>query len=183
MGLQIEDGAGKGYSARVNDMNRLQTSAITETTDRHQNESGRMWTIYFEVTPVGANDYFFYIENTGSETLHITDIRISSSVATQMKYHFVSGTPSYTTTKTATTTTRNSNSSRVPTATIRDDTDITGLTSEGVIFFDQCAVADTMYHLKTTSNVRIEPGGKFAIEKVAATGDVICNVSLVEVFE
>ena len=183
MGLQIEDGTGAGYTAGVNSINRFLTSAVIESADRLQNATGKVWSLYFAVTPVGAGDYFFYLENTGTKILHITDIRISSSVASQISYHYVTGTPSYATTATVTTTNRNTGSAGAPSATIRDDTNITGLTSAGIVFFEECAVADTMYHLRTTSNLRLDVGAKFAMERVAATGLVTCLVSLVEVFE
>jgi hypothetical protein len=183
MSEEILDGTGGGYTAQVTPQHRLEVSAITEPEDRHLNDLGTVWSTYFAVTAVGAGDYFFYLKNTGTNPINITDIRISSSVATQINYHAVSGDPTYAATNTSTTTNRNLGSSRTPSATIRDDTNITGLTDDGIIFFEECAVVNTRYHLRTSANIIIPQGTAIAFERVEATGLVTCLVSVVEISE
>lgn len=177
----ILDRTGKGYTAKVDSENRLEVFATTEPEDKHINKEGNVFSIHFTVTPVGANDYFFYYKNTGEEQVYITDIRISSSAATNITVEHVSGTPSYTSDTDLTPTNRNLGSSKVLTATIKSDTDTTGLTSEGVIFNIECPVADTLYHLRTSSNIIIPQGSSIALKRVAASGAIECVVSVVGV--
>lgn len=180
MGFQISDASGKSYGAKVDSSNRIYTLSTIQTLDRSYNEGGYVHSVYFEVTPAGANDYFFYLKNNGLKNLFITDIRISSTVATELYYNKVSGTPSYTSATDITTTNRNLGSSKTITSTIKYDTDITGLTNEGTIFFQQCPVADTLYHLRTSSNIIIPQGSAVAFQRVAATGQIDCLISIVE---
>jgi hypothetical protein len=176
----IDDGTGSGTRAQVDSENRLRTFSVIEGEDRHVNREGKVWSIYAEVTAAGANDYFFYLKNTGSALLGITDIRISSSVATRLDYDFVTGTPTYVTGTDCEITSRQFGSSRTPDIVTKYDTDITNLSKEGTIFFEQCAVADTRYKLTTTSSIMLLQGQAIAFKRVAATGAVTAIVSLVE---
>lgn len=178
--MKITDGTGKGYQAKVNSKNRIEMFSITEPEDKDANKNGKVWSIYFTVTPAGANDYFFYFKNTGNVDLSITDIRVSSTVATKLFYEEVSGAPTYVTGTDAQVTARNIGKSSLPSATIKYDTDITNLTSEGVLFFEQCATVNTRYKLSTSSNIIVGQGQAVAFKRVAATGAIDCVVSLVE---
>jgi len=169
-----------GNVASVDDENRLQTVAVSEPEDKYLNQRGGVHSIYFDVTPAGANDYFYYLENTGIKDLLITDIRISSSVATNLYYEYVTGTPSYVTGTTADDTNRNLGNSSLLSAVSKYDTNITGLTSEGVIFFESCTNVDTRYKLHTTSNIIIPQGKAVAFRREAATGVIKCLVSVVD---
>jgi hypothetical protein len=60
------------------------------------------------------------------------------------------------------------------------DTDITGLTSEGVVFFESCASTDTRYKLSTSSNIIIPQGKAIAFRREAATGEIEAVVSVVD---
>lgn len=180
--MKIEDGAGTGVFAKVDNEQRLRVLAVSEPVDRHVNISSQgQWSISITVTPTGANDYFFYLKNTSASTAYaITDIRISSTVATEITYEHVSGTPTYSGATDAPITNRYLGSSRQPTVTCKYDTDITNLTSEGEIFFEECANADTRYKLSTSSNIIVPPGQAIAFKRVAATGAIRSIVSLTE---
>lgn len=169
-----------GTVAEVDAKNRLKVFAVAEPEDKQLNIDGGVHSVYFTVTPAGANDYFYYLENTGTSDLDITDIRISSSVATTVFYEYVSGTPTYVTGTDAADTNRNLGSSRALSVVSKYDTDITGLTSEGVLFFEECATADTRYKLSTSSNIIIPQGKAIAFKRVAATGAIECLVSVVD---
>lgn len=169
-----------GNVANVDEEGRLRAFAVSEPEDKHLNQEGGVHSIYFDVTPAAANDYFYYLENTGTSNLLITDVRISSSVATNLYYEYVSGTPIYVTGTDASDTNRNLGSSRQLSAVSKYDTDITGLTSEGIIFFERCAVADTRYKLSTTSNILIPQGKAIAFRREAATGAIKALVSVVD---
>jgi len=177
--VMINDGSGEGNgNAKVNSNNKLEVKAETSPHDRHLANDGKVWSLYFTATPTGTNDYIFYIENTGTAELHITDIRIMCASADTFLYEKVSGTESGGTAITPSN--RNVGSSKIPTATIESGNNITGLTQEDVIFFERCATANTRYKLNTTSNIHIPQGGKFAIKAVTGTALTTCVVSLTE---
>lgn len=169
-----------GQVAEVDDENRLKTFAVSQREDKHLNEEGKVWSVYFNVTPVGANDYFFYLKNNGVLDLKITDIRISSSSPTTIFYESVRGAPVFVAEQDAQVTSRLLGNARTPTADLKFDTDITGLTPEGVLFFEECAVADTRYKLSSTSNILIPQGQAIAFRREAAAGAIEALISVVE---
>jgi len=181
--MQIEDGKGSGSRVEVNSDNQLRVFASVESIDRRQNRvESKVWSLPFEgIDPAGADDYFFYIKNTGTSLLGITDIRIESSVIGAVEVRHVSGTPSYTSDTDVTPVSRNLGSSTTPVATVKTDTDTTGLTNEGVIFYITCDTANKVYHLRTSSNIFIPPGQSVALLWDTSTGILKGMVSLVEV--
>jgi hypothetical protein len=64
--------------------------------------------------------------------------------------------------------------------TVETGVDITGLTSEGVIFFETVTTANKREKLSTTSNIIIPQGSAFAIKAATGTALVTCVVSLTE---
>jgi hypothetical protein len=149
--------------------------------DEHINqESGKVWSVPFEgLNPAGADDYVVYIKNTGDKVIHISDVRImADTAATQVEIHAVTGTASGGTDVSAVS--RTVESAATPTATIQTGTDITGLTTAGTIFFLQCAVVNTEYHLRTSSKIRIPKGKAVALLVETATANVTGVISIVE---
>jgi hypothetical protein len=178
----IKDGTGTGNTAKVNDANQLDVFAVTEPEDKFLNRSGNVYSIEVSVTPTGANDYFWYLKNTGTNTLTITDIRVSSTVATRLNYKKVSGTPTYSGGESdSPIVNRNLGSSKTLDAIIKTDVDITGLTDEGLIFFEECKNTDQRYKLSTSSNIFIPQGSAVAFQRVAATGAITMLVSVVNI--
>lgn len=165
-----------GNTASVDDNNRLSTFAVAQPETKCTNIEGLSNSLFFEVVPTGANDKFFYLENTGVQDLSITSIRISSSVATNILIKKVTGTPSAG--SAAAVTNRNLGNVTAPDITATFAVDITGLTDDGVLFFQECPDADTMEVLRIASNIIIPQGQALAFERVAATGDITCLVSL-----
>jgi len=167
-----------GQVANVSDENRLETFSIIQSDEKHLNVEEKSWTLRFTNTPTGAGDNFFYLKNDGLKDLSLTDIRISSSVVTEILYNHVSGTAVGGTTITPLN--RTLGSSKSPDATIEQGVDITGLTDIGVIFFEECSIVDTLFHLKTSSNIIIPQGQAIAFQRVEATGLIECVVSITE---
>lgn len=167
-----------GEVANVDKENRLSTFSVEQPNINHLNGEGKVWSVYFTVTPTGVNDFFFYLKNDGTKDLFVTDVRVSSTVATQLFYRHVSGTAVGGTAITVTS--RKLGSSAVPTATIEQGVDITGLTSEGILFFEECSIVDTLFHIDTQSEIIIPQGQAIAFERVEATGLIECMVTLVE---
>jgi len=177
----IQDGSGKSYGVKVDSNNRLHGFSTVQTSDREAALDGRTWSYTFTETATGANDLFFYLKNTGTNNLHITDLRVSSTVATRLDYLAVEGTPTYTAETAVSPVNRNVGSSKIPDATCNRDADITNLTVNGVIFIEEIPVVSTRYHLRTTSNIILPQGSAFAIRRSAATGAVTVVLSAVEV--
>lgn len=180
MANQIKDGKGTGSMLQVDLQNRAIVLAQTEALDYHINvDNGKVWSIPFEdLNPAGANDYVVYIKNTGDKDLRVSDIRVSCSAASQVEIHTVTGTASGGTAITPVA--RNLNSGQVPSATIESGTDITGLTNAGIIFFINCPVADTQYHIRTSSNINITKGKAIALLVENGSADLTGIVSLIE---
>ena len=176
--MAIIQDSSTGMTAKVDNKNRLNTFSVSQAEDKHANLEGDYNSIYFEVTPAGASDKFFYLQNTGTADLAITDVRISSTVPTNILLDKVTGTPAFVTGADAAITNRNLGSSKVPSIIAKYDTDITGLVDEGVLLFQECPSADTLYHFRSSSNIIIPQGQAIALQRVAATGLITCLVSL-----
>lgn len=178
----IKDGAGSGYTARVSSENRLHVTSVSVPSDQHVNEDHQK---YFSVPfsgidPVGADDYFFYIENTGIKNLHVTDFRMRSTVAGNVGIHHVIGTPVYVGETAVTPVNRYLGQTGTLDATVNTDTDITGLTNQGELFCICIPVINTTYHLKTSSHIIIPPGQAMALHWDTATGAISGTVSIYE---
>lgn len=169
-GIQIENaGTGGRFGLNVNSAGQASTFSVTEPEDKHVNRDGRTWTLYLNETAVGTGDYIFYIKNTGSDELAITDIRAICGAATTLYIDQVTGTPTYSAGSDITPAPRNGGSSKIPTATIKSDTNTTGLVVEhSSILAFRCDTADKMSHLSSTSNIIIPQGSAYAIRTSAA---------------
>ena len=176
--MAIIQDASSGMTAAVDNENRLEVSSVSQQIDKHSNLQGRYDVIYFVVTPAGADDYCFYLKNNGTHDIAITDLRIMSSVPTTVFIDHVTGTPSYIGETAAAVTNRNLGSNISPSITANYDTNITGLTKEGELLFQQCAVVDTEYESRITSNIIIPQGQAIALRREAATGALTVMLSM-----
>ena len=176
--MAIIQDAASGVTAKVDTANRMLVQAVSRSEDRQANINGDYYSAYFQVTPAGANDYFFYLRNDGIEDITVTDFRMSSTAITRLLIHKVVGTPVFSDANTTTLTSRNLGSSKAPIVTARDDTDITGLTSEGVLFFEDMSAADTLFDLRLHSTIIIPQGQAIAMQRVGATGTLTVDVSI-----
>ncbi len=178
----IQDGTGTGNTLKVNEENKLESNAIIRPLDQHINSvHQKMWSLPFDaIDPVGADDYFIYIENTGIENLRSTDVRLRSTVIGTVEIHRVSGTASYAADTDITPVSRFLGSAKSPTAILKTDTNTTGLANEGILFYIRLDTADKDEHLRTSSNLIIPPGQKLALLWDTSTGALSGIVSLVE---
>ena len=159
----INDGTGTGQRAKVDHRNRLSTVAVTESYDREINRlDGKVWSVTSNTTPVGANDFIFYFKNTGDESITVTDIRASAAGASKLYIQAVSGTPSFAAGADLTPVNRNLGKVETITATIKEDTNTTGLSDDGTIFILPCPTANTLYHISTSSGIIIPKGQAIA---------------------
>lgn len=179
----IKNGSHDGdYGLKISQEGRAQTDSAVETEDRHINIAHeKVWSVSYEgVDPAGADDFFLYIRNTGQAHLAVSDFRLESSVIGTVEVHAVSGTPSYVTGTDISPVNRHIGSSVAPNATIKHDTDITGLTDDGVIFWVNCDTADKTAHLHTSSNIILPPGQAIALMWDQATGVEKGIISVIE---
>ena len=180
MSESIVDGTGKGYEAKVDSDNRVHTFSVIEPEDKAANKNGYNWSLPFTTTPTGAGDYFFYMANTGNNDLLITDIRIYCAAADRFTINKVTGTPSYAAGGTITPVSKNLGQLRTVTATIKYDTDTTGLTDGGKIYDIPTPVANTLVTLTTSANIIIPKGTAIAMKATTGTASLTCVVSIVE---
>ena len=179
--MAIIQDASSGQTAVVDSFHRLLVSSVSRFEDRQSNINGDYYSAFFQVTPAGANDYFFYMRNDGIDDITVTDFRMSSTVLTRLLIHRVVGTPVFSGSNTTTLTSRNLGSSKVPLITARDDTDITGLTSEGIMLFEDMSAVDTLFDLRLASTIIIPQGQAIAMQRVGATGLITVDISVSKV--
>lgn len=185
MGEIIDNGAGDGgFSAKVDLFQRLWTNSVSEPEDKFQNHRGKQWSLYFTATPVGASDYFFYLENTGTTDIAITDIRTMCASADTILIERVSGTPVYASNGNAGTAAgvQNKNLGKTDAlqATAISDTNTTGLTNLGTVYFQRLDTANKMDKLSTSANIIIPQGSKLALKATTGTALITCVISIVE---
>ena len=73
--MLILDGKGRGFSAGVNDENRLLTAAISDNVQFHINEvEGQFYSFTIDQATGGTSRHNIYIKNTADENLFITSI-------------------------------------------------------------------------------------------------------------
>jgi hypothetical protein len=164
--------------------NRGKVSSVSEPLDTHINHyDGKVWSVsFFDVNPVGANDYFFYFKNTGTAEIAITDFRMSATTtASRIYINSVSGTPTFTAGTDLTPVSRNIGKPATMSATIKSDTDTTGLTNDGTLFHMELDTVNKLFHLSTSSKLIIPQGKAIAIQWVEATGEVSGVVSFIEI--
>lgn len=181
MSVQITDGLGTGYRAGVDGENRVLVRSINENDDFHINQVyGTVWSVPFgPYDPAGANDYIFYLKNTGTQPLRVTDFRLSCTGAIgNAEVHAVTGTAA--SGSTLTPVNRNLGSTNTISGIVEGGTDITGLTTAGTIFRMDMDVVNKLYHLSTSSNIIIPKGSAIAILIDSATCVTTGIVSVVE---
>lgn len=177
--MRITGGNGKGYEAFVDDEGRLQVFAVVESEDKHTNKHrGNVWSLPFTATPVGAGDYFFYFKNTGTVNYYITDILIDAAAADVIGLHWVTGTPTFTAGTDLSGYSRNAATTSEPVATMKSDTDTTGLTDGGELYFLTCE-ANKLAHLQSSSNIIVTPGSAIALKTATGTAAIKGMVSVV----
>lgn len=167
-----------GKVVNVDDDNRLRVFAVVQNEDKHANTEGRYWSVFVQVTPTGANDYFFYLKNNGIKDLLITDTRMSCTAPERFIYRRVTDTPSAGTD--AEVTSRKLGDPKTPNAVIQYSVDFTGLTDSGVLFYEECDVANRRENLKTTSNIIVPQGQAIAFQAVTGGSAVTALISVSE---
>jgi len=167
-----------GLIADVDPTNRLMTHAVSQNLEETLLFAGLLSSVFMQVTPAAADDYFFYIKNTGTTDIGFNHFKLSSSVPTKLMIESVTGDPVYVTGTDAEVTNLNMSSPLSPTMEAKFDTDITGLTKLGHLGFAEAAVADTEYLVSVVGGIIIPQGDAVAFKRVAGTGLITLDVTL-----
>lgn len=125
MPFQVGDGTGKGYAAKVNADNKLETIAITHPFLQHESEVfGNAYVWSSGTIDIDAGDTVLLVKNTASGLLHIDRIVINNgSLASEYVIHIPTTTVTTPTGTTVTGTNLNTDSGNVAEATaISDET-------------------------------------------------------------
>lgn len=85
MGLMIEDGTGKGYIAKVDSDNRLESSSVSLTKISDiSDHKGMAFSAYCRrnIAAADTNEYISYFINNGANIVHVSKIVISAKITT-----------------------------------------------------------------------------------------------------
>lgn len=178
----IKDGSGNGHSLKITAENRATIDSVSRSVTQHINEVyEKHFSLTFEgIDPVGADDYFFYLSNTGTKNIHLTKFRLRSTVVGSVELHRVTGTPTFTAGTDVTAANRFLGSSNSPVATIKTDTNTTGLTVEDVLIRLRLDTVDKDFVDEALSHIIIPPGQSFALMWDAATGILAGTIDMYE---
>jgi hypothetical protein len=176
----IKDGSGTGRTMKINEENRADVEAISRPITQHINELyEKHFSLFFEaIDPTGADDYFFYMKNTGTKNIHITKSRFASTVAGSVEFHSVTGTAS--SVNDITPVNRSLGSSVTPTLTVGTNVDITGLTNAGTLLHLRLDTANKDVVDEHPSHIIIPPGQALALLWDAATGILKGTIDIYE---
>ena len=87
MGFKIQDGTGSGDTAAVSSENRLETLAVTATSEHHANHAhGHAHNLLFDQAPTAGDDCIIYIQNTEDMDMCIEGIWLSVSGACEVYF-------------------------------------------------------------------------------------------------
>lgn len=170
---RIIDDTGKGYGLKVTAENRADVNAVSRSIEQHINDVYRKnYSISFEViNPTDADDYFFYLKNTGTQNIHVTKFRLRCSTAVGIvEVHDVTGTASAT--NAITPSNRFVGASETLSATVGTNVNITGLTKAATMTLIRLDVVDVDYVDQILGHMIVPPGRAIALLWDTSTGEL-----------
>lgn len=178
----IKDGSGTGNTLRINSENRADVESVSRSITQHINEKyEKHLSITFEaIDPVGADDYFLYIKNTGTKNLHLTKFRFKTTVIGTIELHHVTGTASFAAETAITPVNRNLGSSESLTAVTSADTNTTGLSNAGTLLRLTLSTANVDFMDEAPSHIILPPGQALACLWDTATGILAGTIDIYE---
>ena len=180
--MKLYNAVGTPHGAKVDKKFRQHTFSVTEPEEKQVNRIGKLWTLYVSKTAAGTGDYVFYLDNTGADTLVISNIYALAGAASTLYMDVVTGTPSYTSGEVITPRNQNLGRSDTITATIYEDTNTTGLTAVGdPLAMLRCDTANKGETADLKGGVIVPQGQAVALRTSAATAvEAILTVSYLD---
>lgn len=168
MGLTLEDGKGMGNIAEVDNNNRLQVFAVTQTEGTNAAEDGDSYSWANATYDYAAADTILLVRNDSSTyDLHIDKIYISGDTATAVTVHCP--TAAFTIAGTAVTgTNMNRKSGRVAPATAKANE--TGNTQGAIIFRGVIVANAAPYVLELDGSIVLGTGHSIGVDYVSDGG-------------
>lgn len=170
MGLLIDDGKGRGNSASVDDANRIETFAITISSDQHATEDGDSYNLNSGLVTLSssAESGVLYVKNNEERDLKVSGVVTifgpstggSATDTTQVRIY-----------KNVTTGTLVSNSTTADINSNRNFSSSKTLTIDNFKGATGSTITDGSVHIESL----VSPGNRvfFAIDEVLGTGDTI----------
>ncbi len=167
--VQIEDGRGSGLRAEVDPNFHLVTNSIVRFEQHFINhDKERYWSMPFDaIDPTDADDYFLYIKYTGSGTLHIPEIKVTSTVAGFIEPQHVTG--AAVSGAEVTLVNRHLGSTKTPDGNYQTAVNITGLADAGHLEHEWLQ-ANIQTTIGDRGHIIIPPGEAFALLWTVSTG-------------
>lgn len=174
MGLQIEDGKGRGYLLEVDSSNRVRAAAVVrKEIVAVSDTNGKAFIAETNFTTTGTNQIFFYLKNDDTAlNLHINRIIMNTDSNTMFHLYKATGVPSGG--STVTPTNLNFNSSEAATVTCLGAASITGL-STTKLHHARMLASDTMM-VEWSGAIILGNGDAIAIECTTNTTAATCSV-------
>lgn len=86
----INDGSGKGFQAKVDSSNRLQTRAVIVTSEHDSNHvDGEAYSAFFSQSPTAADDCIFYMANSSDDDIVVEGIALGVTNCTADDYLYI----------------------------------------------------------------------------------------------
>jgi len=177
MGLTIEDGAGRGFSASVSESNRLNVSGKVAARAYYVSRDDKLaFTVSSVDASAAAGDYIFYIKNTSStRNLYMGEIHVGAFEAVLWKCWHVTGTSAGSSALTPVN--LNLSSGISAEATSRGDGAITGLTAVSLLHRIRSNALDEST-MSFIGALILAPGDAIAVEYdtgTTGTASVTCE--------
>jgi len=170
-----------GRVVEVDAKGRLSTVSATQTLAQQLAFAGNAFALNFTQTPAGADDLFLYIKNMGLRDLGVGLFSFSATIATRITVEPVTGTPAFVTNGGAgteePTVNLNLGSTNIVNADFISDTDITGISSLGVMGFEDIIPANGRHELQINPGFVI-PQGKAVALRSSVSSVITCLVTI-----
>jgi len=173
--MQIEDGSGSGYIAKVSSDNELHVFSVSESHAAHvSNDKGGTYMAYTTDAGPGAGEYTLYIQNDSSTKIFVIDCVCTSNVDADVvwKLHEVTGTAAGASVVTASN--LNLTSGKVAELTCRGGAGgVTGLTSTEVIMAWNGGAVFSNVNKEIGGRIVLGKNNALAVEYDAGTGGAV----------
>jgi len=166
-----------GRSAAVDNNHNLKVFCTNINDNAQANLFGQAWAINFDVTVAGANQVIFFYENTDTNPIWISDMRLVTSVAGRLEIFRATGIPAGGTVPKFVN--KNFGLTNKPNATVQRGA-ITGITAptETEIVYPMETFTGINNHYEPQSHIILPQGSAIGLRWVPSTGTLNVNLAL-----